>query len=74
MEWQGPGAPVLMVVDNTAIHRKWESKGFSSTPGKFWLPLPSFILGFKLELYKSQVCLSEQIVTYNGLNALKFAF
>lgn len=59
MEWQGPISPVLMVVNNTAIHRKLESKGFSSTPGKFWLPFPLFILGFKIEHYKSWVSLSE---------------
>jgi len=44
----GPTSPVLMVVNSTAFHRKLESKGFSSTPGKFWLLFPSFILGCKL--------------------------
>lgn len=72
MEWQGSGMPVLMVVNSTTIHSQLESKGFSSTPGKFWLLLPSFILGFKSEPYKSWVTFSEQTVIYNGLMLLSF--
>lgn len=74
MEWPGPGSRVLTVVNNATIHRKLESKSFSSTPGKLWLPFPSFILGFKMEPYKSWVSLSEQTIIYNELNALKIAF
>lgn len=48
-----PVPPVQMVADNTAIHTKLENKDFPFTSGKFLLPLPSFILGFKTEPYKS---------------------
>lgn len=74
MELQSPGSPILMVGNNPAIHRKVGSKVFPSTPGKFWLLCSSFILGLKIECYKSWVSLSEQIIIYNELDALKLAF
>ena len=50
MEWQGPVSPVLMVVNNTAIHRKLESKGFPQPQGSFGFLSLYLFWGSKLNI------------------------